>query len=86
MNFSSPKTCRNLTAEGFDFQLVRGYFTGSRNNWSGSHHKVSFPELAAHYQKKGIRENACFVCYFLCFHCITEFAFGIVLQNPETLT
>lgn len=54
-------------------QLVRGYFTGSKNTHSGSHRKVSFPEPAAYYWKK--RDSwKCLLCLFsLSSPCITGY-------------
>lgn len=70
-------------------QLVRGYFTGSKNTQSGSYHKVSFPEPVAHYRKKGLMEMpALFVIFSvsLLLHGMSlHSTFGIVLKNPETL-
>lgn len=67
----STKTCGSLTAKcslHSVSQLIRGYFTGSKNSCSVSHQKVSFIEAAAYNQNKVYRESpALFVIFcFLC--------------------
>lgn len=95
MNFGSPEACRSfnswvLTPSFFISQLVRGYFTGSKNTRSGSHHKV--PEPAAYYWKKRKKRDS-WKCLFVIFSVSPVLqgtslhpTCGIVLQNPGTPT
>lgn len=71
MNFSSPKTCRSLTAE---CSLLPPFLSWSEailldpKILSGFYHKVSFPAPAAYCQhikkNRGTLGNAFFVCIF----------------------
>lgn len=76
MNFSSPKTYLSLTAERSPppvSQLVRGYFTESKNIWSGFHHKVVFLAPAVYYKKKKRESWKCLLCLL--------FSVSLVLQG-----
>lgn len=100
MNFTSPKTCRSLTAECSlppFLSWSEAILLDPKILKSGSHHKVSFPEQAAYYptkkkkkKKEGLMEMPALFVIFSVSLVLQSMslhpAFGIVLQNPETPT